>query len=224
MNNEIKKYYDDLATTYDENRFGNSYGEFIDKQEKAFLSQCFSKVENLKVLDLGCGTGRLIEFANFGVDVSSNMLEVAKNKFPNKEFRVGSVSSIPFENDFFDFIFSFHVIMHLDKASTLEFLNESKLKLRKKGRLVFDFPSKKRRLLTNYKTNGWHGSNHFSLSEIEKMLGDDWQLKNVRGVLFLPVHRIPYNFRKLFLKLDNLLCASFLKEFASYLIIEIERK
>ena len=134
MNNEIKKYYDNLATTYDENRFGNSYGIFIDKQEKAFLSQCFSKVENLKVLDLGCGTGRLIEFANFGVDVSSNMLEVAKNKFPKKEFREASVSSIPFENDFFDFIFSFHVIMHLNKTSTLDFLNESKLKLRKKGR------------------------------------------------------------------------------------------
>ncbi|CAM4011791.1 MULTISPECIES: class I SAM-dependent DNA methyltransferase [Flavobacterium] len=224
MNNEIKNYYDELATTYDENRFGNSYGKFIDEQERTFLLAHLPKSNDFSILDLGCGTGRLLEFANFGVDVSEKMIEIAKNKFSDKEFKIGSISSIPYDDDFFDTIFSFHVIMHLDKTSTLDFLKESRLKLKTKGNLIFDFPSKKRRLLTNYKADNWHGANHFSIDEIKEVIGEESVINTIRGVLFLPIHRIPIRFRKFVLKLDDLLCNSFLKEYASYLIIELKKK
>ena len=37
MKEKILQYYDELAPTYDENRFENSYGKYIDAQERTFL-------------------------------------------------------------------------------------------------------------------------------------------------------------------------------------------
>jgi ubiquinone/menaquinone biosynthesis C-methylase UbiE len=56
------QYYDRLARTYDAERFGNSYGKFIDAQERATLARLLP-LEAGSVLDLGCGTGRLTGFA-----------------------------------------------------------------------------------------------------------------------------------------------------------------
>ncbi len=36
MKTNIRDYYSNLAESYDENRFGNTYGQYIDQQERAF--------------------------------------------------------------------------------------------------------------------------------------------------------------------------------------------
>jgi ubiquinone/menaquinone biosynthesis C-methylase UbiE len=224
MIEEIKKYYDDLAPNYDSNRFENSYGKYIDIQERRFLKSILSSDKNNKILDLGCGTGRFLEFADYGVDISPKMIEVAKTKFPEKEISEGSVSSIPFPENHFDAIYSLHVIMHLNKEITQSFLDETHKKLKSKGKLIFDFPSEKRRKTVNYKANNWHAANQFSMEEIINMSETNWELKKYSGILFLPIHRFPNFIRPLFLSIDNLLCNSFLKEYASYIIIELEKK
>jgi ubiquinone/menaquinone biosynthesis C-methylase UbiE len=220
----VKQYYDDLAPTYDGNRFENSYGKFIHEQERTFLEPILSRKTKAKVLDLGCGTGRFLEFANHGVDLSPKMIEVAQSKFPNTEIREGSVSSIPFDNDYFDIIYSLHVIMHLDSKITADFLTESYKKTNQNGLLIFDFPSKKRRKLVNYKPQNWHAANHFSVDELLKLNRNRWKLKSYRGILFLPIHRFPSWIRPIFISMDNFLCKSLLKEYASYLIVELEKK
>ncbi|WP_139423771.1 methyltransferase domain-containing protein [Chryseobacterium mulctrae] len=37
------------------------------------------------MLDLGCGRGRLLNFATHGVDFSQEMLNIAQEKFPYKQ-------------------------------------------------------------------------------------------------------------------------------------------
>ena len=224
MNGEIKKYYNDLASSYDSNRFNNSYGKYIDSQERSFLNAFLPKKTSKKILDLGCGTGRFLDYANFGVDISPNMIAIAKSKFPDKEIKEGSVSDIPFQDSFFDTVFSMHVIMHLDKKTTEQFLSETNKKLNKRGTLIFDFPSEKRRNITNYNAKNWHAANHFSIDEILKMTESNWILKNYRGILFVPIHRFPSSIRRFFIKIDRFLCKSFLKEYASYIIIELEKR
>ncbi|MGH2667247.1 class I SAM-dependent methyltransferase [Flavobacterium sp.] len=224
MNEEIKQYYNDLASSYDSNRFENSYGKYIDNQERVFLKDFLSKITAGKILDLGCGTGRFLDFANFGVDISPNMIEIAKSKFPEKEIKEGSVSAIPFQDYFFDAIFSLHVIMHLNKEITEAFLEESHKKLNANGTLIFDFPSKKRRRTTQYNAGNWHAANQFSIEEILQMTKTNWILKKYHGILFIPIHRLPSSIRSFFIKIDNFLCRSFLKEYASYVIIELEKK
>lgn len=223
MIEEIKIYYDELASTYDQNRFGNSYGTYIDIQERAYLKKCLTHLSSANILDLGCGTGRFLDLASHGVDISPKMIEVAKHKFPEKNISLGSVSDIPHPDAFFDIIFSFHVIMHLDKFTVHEFLKESHQKLKKDGKLIFDFPSQKRRKLFNYKKTGWHGANALSIKDIESLITPDWTIKYYRGILFFPIHRFPSSARPLLQKIDAFFCKSFLKEYSSYLVIELEK-
>ena len=35
--NEVKEYYNSIATDYDHDRFANSYGKFIDTEERIIL-------------------------------------------------------------------------------------------------------------------------------------------------------------------------------------------
>ncbi len=42
MIEEIKSYYDNLAHTYDANRFDNWYGKYIDIQERIFFEKKFT--------------------------------------------------------------------------------------------------------------------------------------------------------------------------------------
>lgn len=224
MNEDIKCYYDELAPNYDADRFGNSYGKFIDGQERAFLSKNLPEINHAKILDLGCGTGRFLDFANFGVDISSKMLEVAQAKYPDKILKIGTLSKIPFENSYFDAILCFHVIMHLDEKNLEAFLKETHLKLAKNGTLIFDFPSKKRRQFLNFKKDGWHGANDFTLEDLKSKLGSDWEIEKHKGILFFPIHRIPVYFRGFFKRLDSLLCKSFLREYSSYIIVKLRKK
>ena len=136
MNEEIKTYYNNLASTYNENRFENSYGKYIDFQERTFLKSILPATENKKILDLGCGTGRFLNFANYGIDISPKMVEIAKLKFPEKEIIESSVSSISYPENYFNYIYSLHVIMHLDKETTKIFLDETYEKLKKNGKLI----------------------------------------------------------------------------------------
>lgn len=223
MIEEIKTYYDELASTYDQNRFGNSYGTYIDLQERAYLKKNLPSLNSNAILDLGCGTGRFLDYASHGVDISPKMIEVAKGKFPDKDINLGSVSEIPHPDAFFDILFSFHVLMHLDKPTVTDFLTESHQKLKENGRLIFDFPSQKRRRLFNYKNKGWHGANALSIKDIENLIKSDWKIKQYQGILFFPIHRFPSSMRPLLQKIDTLFCKTFLKEYSSYLVIELEK-
>ena len=44
MKQEITAYYNDLAKDYDEDRFANTYGAYINKQEQEFLKSILTKM------------------------------------------------------------------------------------------------------------------------------------------------------------------------------------
>lgn len=222
MKNRIHQYYDNLAKTYDENRFENSYGKYIDAQERNFLKSFFKNKKDSKILDLGCGTGRLLNFATHGADFSQEMLNIAHEKFPQKKLKIGEISNIPFEENF-DCIFCFHVIMHQTREETQNFLNECQQKLNKNGIFIFDYPTKARRK-TNSKEESWHANNSFNPNEILDLVKNNWEIIETNGVLFFPIHRIPKSLRTVFLPLDIMICKTFLKKWASYQIIVLKKQ
>lgn len=221
MKTSILEYYDNLAKTYDENRFGNSYGRYIDHQERSFLTSFFKNKKYSKVLDLGCGTGRLLNFATHGTDFSEEMLNIARQKYPEKILAKGEISKIPF-NDEFDCVFCFHVIMHQNKEETKTFLSECYQKLSKNGTLIFDYPTKNRRKTVSPQED-WHAGNSFTPKEIFGLSKEQWKIKNTTGILLFPIHRLPKSVRKYFLPLDIFLCKTFLKNWASYHIAVLEK-
>ena len=220
--NQIVDYYNDLAKEYDQDRFENSYGKFIDFQERRILDKLLID-NNEVILDLACGSGRFMNYASLGVDASEEMLKVAKEKHPEKNFYFSDASQIPLEDNSIDTIITFHFFMHLDLKKVQEILKECNRVLKKNGRIIFDIPSAKRRSLIRYKKSGWHGNFALSSNEI-KNLSNDFELVSSFGILFIPIHRVPVRIRSLFIKLDKFLSNSWLKEYSSYHVIVLKKR
>lgn len=218
MQDTIINYYDDLARNYDADRFGNSYGKFIDTCERKIVERLLTAKDET-VLDLACGSGRLVNFATIGIDASAGMLAVAKEKFSTKEFYQADAQDLPLEASSVDTILIFHFFMHLEKKKIDQILSECHRVLKNHGRIIFDIPSQKRRRLLGYKSEGWHGNTSFSLKEIQCF--PNFSLKHSFGLIFLPIHRFPKFTRPFLNKIDTLLANSFMKEYSSYLIVEL---
>lgn len=211
---DIISYYDKLAPDYDADRFANSYGHFIDRQERRCLEKILAGTKGA-ILDLGCGTGRLNDWATHGADGSEAMLSKAREKFPNKNFSCCDIASTPFTGAAFEAVYSFHVFMHLDAAKTDAAFNEVSRILKKDGLFIFDFPTAKRRKLINAGTSGWHGNTAYTISDLEKKLQHNFILVKSYGILFLPIQRFPKWSRKYLFGIDNILCRMF-PGYASY--------
>ena len=79
---DVIQYYESIAGDYDESRFGNSYGQFLDAQERSVLDKLIDMREPGCRLDLACGTGRLTGYATHGLDASAAMMERALERHP----------------------------------------------------------------------------------------------------------------------------------------------
>ena len=217
---EVKEYYNSIANNYDKNRFGNSYGKFIDAEERKILAKWLIGINKETILDYGCGTGRLSDFANMGIDISENMLEIAQQKNPIKKYFLLDKNRLLIENNSMTAIYSFHVIMHLSKIEFKKTINFIYNKLDTNGVFIFDILSPFRKS----KKDGWHANTSYSIEEISKLLENKFDIISYKGILFLPIHRIPISLRRYFLWLDILLCNSFLKKHASYYCIYAKKK
>ncbi len=96
-----------------------------------------------KVLDLGCGNGRLLQiFKNInidytGVDNSEKLIEIAKKTYPGATFLAADALHLPFPSDHFDKIYSVAVLHHIPSQELrLKFLEESKRVLKPGGLLI----------------------------------------------------------------------------------------
>lgn len=224
MAETVQSYYNRIGAEYDKDRFGNSYGSYIHKQECSFLDELIPENPSDHVLDMGCGTGRFMARASEGVDFSTGMLEEARKKFPDKQFHEATITQTGLPDTAFDKAFSMHVLMHLDEATTSDFFKEANRILKRDGLFIVDFPSAKRRAFGQRKAENWHGSNAFRTMDLPGVLTGEWEIVDERGVLFFPIHRIPKKLRGMFRRMDNVLCASFLKGYASYSIVVLRKK
>jgi len=99
--------------------------------------------ENDKVLDLGCGNGRLYQILKekqgryVGLDLSEELIKITKEKYPEAEFLVGDMKKLPFGADNFDIIFCIAAFHHLKTAEErLQSLREMKRVLKPGGKII----------------------------------------------------------------------------------------
>ena len=101
---KIKKRFDALAEKRQYWRDRNRY-YYLD-QEKYFR---FLVPERSSVLELGCGTGDLLNALEpkrgVGIDFSSEMMHIAKKRFPHLEFRKADIETIDGWGETFDVLY-----------------------------------------------------------------------------------------------------------------------
>lgn len=223
MNSSIADYYDRLAPDYDRDRFSNSYGQFLDRQERAVIARMLPE-DAVDILDLGCGTGRLSNFASNGCDASAQSIRLAAERHPGKSFVVGDATALPFASASFDAVICFHVLMHLDRATIGRLLGEVARVLRPGGVFVVDIPSGMRRRIVRRPASGWHGDTSLTRREFAALGAEaGLALGRVRGIAMTPIHRIPSGLRRAVDPADRLLCAM-LPDLASYMVARFVRK
>ncbi|HEY0720500.1 MAG TPA: class I SAM-dependent methyltransferase [Gammaproteobacteria bacterium] len=220
---QVQDYYENLAQSYDQERFANSYGQYVDRMERRLLARWLQYRAPEDIVELGCGTGRFLNFAKTGVDSSAAMLTEASKKWPDRALSHADAGNTGLAAQGFDVALCFHVLMHLDLAVCQTIFDEAARIVKPGGSFIFDIPSGPRRKLSGRRASGWHGNTSASLAEIRAWAGASWRLKRWRGVLFVPIHYVPSNWRKRFALLDMLIGATPLARWSSYYVCELER-
>ncbi|WP_323190549.1 class I SAM-dependent methyltransferase [Halostella sp. PRR32] len=93
-----------------------------------------------RVLDVGCGSGEVLAQARFrgatvsGLDLASTLLEIAGDRLPDADLRIGDMKDLPFENDAFDAVVYLNSLMFADDP--VEALGEAHRVLAPDGRLA----------------------------------------------------------------------------------------
>ena len=98
-----KDAYSNIANKYDE-IYSNYKCQLEDSYIKSILKK--NNIHKGTILDLGCGTGTFLDWFGdnplgyHGIDIAPEMIERAKYKFPEANFKVGDMADIKlYEND-----------------------------------------------------------------------------------------------------------------------------
>ncbi len=131
-----KNYYGDIDFTAD---------NWIETKEEGYkrIISCCIKAE--KICEFGCGNANILKhykhFQNkyYGCDFSEELIQRNQSLYPGAQFiQFDKANKLPYENDFFDLVFSTFVIEHSTDPSAL--LKECKRILKPNGHLVILCP------------------------------------------------------------------------------------
>ena len=135
------------------------------------------------MLDLGCGNGRYQPEVKsrggeyIGIDNSERLVAIARQKYPEAEFKTADALNLPFDDESFDKIYSIAVLHHFpSKELRLKFLEEAKRVLKKDGLLIITVwkfhQIKEWRLLFRYTTLKLLGKSQLDFMDIMEPWGN----------------------------------------------------
>ena len=133
---KLKDTYNKIAKDYTEDHAKDTWDDdFID-----FFSNELAL--GATILDLGCGPGTdTLKLSNknkklkiYGLDLSEELLKIASKRLPKAVFSQGDMlDGLPYENEFFDGIFSKASLLHIPKDKLETVLKEITRILKKNG-------------------------------------------------------------------------------------------
>lgn len=141
MKEKTKKKLENIV----KNSYSQTAHEFSLSREKEIwpkLKEMANLVENnKKVLDLGCGSGRLLKAFKgkkidyLACDQEEKLINIAQKNWPNHKFIVSNLDEIP--SGPFDYIFLIAVIHHIpSRKKRLEVLESLRKKLNDEGKII----------------------------------------------------------------------------------------
>ena len=167
---------DEVAQEYDAKRFSRG-GRLIDRREKRAVLEALTPLEDQKVLEIACGTGRFtVMLAErgadiVGLDISSAMMTQGREKAraagvaDRIEFLRGDAARLPFPDDHFDTVFAMRFFHLADTPA--KFLAE--MCRVSKEQVFFDtFNDRSTRVLYNWLLP--MGSRLYGREEVERLI------------------------------------------------------
>ena len=175
---EAQKILDKVKNGYNQIAEDFSHTRHRSWEEISFLFDYIKP--NDKVLDAGCGNGRYLPWIKqkngqyFGIDNSQELIKIAQSRYQGESFQMADVLALPFDNTFFDKIYSIAVLHHIPSNELRQkFFQEAKRVLKPNGFLV----------LTVWKFKRWQERLLLFKYNISRVLGKTGLEKND---LFLP--------------------------------------
>lgn len=139
----IRRSYDQLADEYTRRIFGElQYKPFDRHLLDRFSAQVRGHGE---VCDMGCGPGQVARYlrdldtAVFGLDLSSKMLEEARQLSPDIQFREGNMMALDLPDESLAGITAFYAIVNIPKGSLPSVFREMERVLQPGGLLLLAF-------------------------------------------------------------------------------------
>jgi ubiquinone/menaquinone biosynthesis C-methylase UbiE len=184
---------DEVAEAYETKRFSRG-GQMIDDREKRAVLEALDPIEDKRVLEIACGTGRFTVLLAergadvVGLDISDAMLEQGREKAAlagvddHLEFVRGDAARLPFPDDDFDAVVAMRFFHLADTPAS--FLGEMARVSREQ--VFFDtFNRYSTRSLYNWLLP--MGSRLYSEAEVDRLLsGAGLQLENAEHDFVLP--------------------------------------
>jgi SAM-dependent methyltransferase len=119
----VRESYDRVAERYAEEIGGELAGKPVDRALLRCLVELVADVAESTgsglIGDLGCGPGHIAAYLSalgattVGVDLSPGMVEVGQSRFPDVQFRVGSLLALPVTDAELAGAIAFYSILHL---------------------------------------------------------------------------------------------------------------
>ncbi|MCU4975110.1 class I SAM-dependent methyltransferase [Halobacteria archaeon AArc-m2/3/4] len=184
---------DDVAEEYDDKRFSQG-GQLIDRREKRAVLEAIEPLEDRRVLEIACGTGRFTTMIAdrgadvVGLDISAAMLQQGREKAraagvsDRLEFLRGDAGRLPFPDDHFDTVIAMRFFHLADDPEA--FLSE--MRRVSSDQIVFDtFNRYSARSVYNWALP--MGSRLYSKSEVSVLLAKtDLTLVDVEDDFIVP--------------------------------------
>lgn len=131
--------FDDHVDTYREdiqnaiNFSGQNVDFFVEVKSNLIVEiakEYFGDYRNITVLDVGCGIGLTDNFLKkefthlHGVDIEEATVNKARVNNPEVDYLLYDSKALPFDNCFFDFVFTINVMHHVPPDSRNNFIKE----------------------------------------------------------------------------------------------------
>ncbi|MFA5880483.1 MAG: class I SAM-dependent methyltransferase [Candidatus Margulisiibacteriota bacterium] len=111
---KVKEHFNQIAAKYDYFKAKNWY--YYDSI-KVNLAKIIPDASQKSVLDIGCGTGEILNYLHpktgLGVDLSEEMILIAKEKYPQYSFFAASIDNYLTDQKF-DYLILIDIIEHLE--------------------------------------------------------------------------------------------------------------
>lgn len=139
MKKTLKQIHEDVPADYYDHGIEHNLLQKIWHAKRFREVELFSKNINGKVLDIGCHAGlftkKILDNSKiqqiYGIDISRSAISLAQKRIKNGKFFVADARSLPFKDDFFDYVFCIEMLEHVQNPQKV--IREIKRVLKNNG-------------------------------------------------------------------------------------------